>query len=104
MSDTERGMTDAERTRYQAVADQHPGEVGIVGESVNQYGTPVSVLRCADCGTVTSICPPSRPEKWGDGCTLPDCASYDVNRDMDIWFEPLSEHGLIRHKPTGRAS
>jgi hypothetical protein len=88
-------MADVVYARYLAVADQHPGEVGIVGESVNEYGTPVSVLRCASCGTVVSLCPVTTPEKWGDGCLAEGCASYDVARDMDIFFDALDEHGLI---------
>jgi hypothetical protein len=88
-------MTPEEQARFDAVADQHPGETGIIGESVNEYGTPVSVLRCASCSAVVSLCPVSTPEKWGDGCLADTCASYDIERDVDLFFEPLMDHGLI---------
>jgi hypothetical protein len=90
------GVTPEEQARFNAVADQHPGKTGIVGESVNEYGTPVSVLRCASCGAVVSICPLIKdPDAWGDGCLADTCASYDIERDMDLFFEPLMDHGLI---------
>jgi hypothetical protein len=92
-------MTGDIYARYLAVADQHPGKVGVVGESTNQYGTPVSVLRCASCGTVVSVCPLIEDqEAWGDGCLAEGCPSYDMNRDMDIFFEPLADHGLIKRE------
>lgn len=92
-------MTTNEHARYQAVADQHPDEVGIVGVSVNDYGTPVSVLRCATCGSVVSLCPMTTPERWGNDCLGENCESYDVERDMDIFFDPLAEQGLIEPGP-----
>jgi hypothetical protein len=91
-------VTDQQRERLDAVAAEHPGETGIIGETVNEYGTPVSVLRCATCGTVVSLCPVTTPEKWGDGCLAEGCASYDPERDVDMFFEPLMDYGLIgRH-------
>lgn len=94
MSDT------AARTRALAVADQHPGEVGIVGETVNEYGTPVSVLRCATCGEVVTICPVRTTEQWGEGCLADTCASYDIGRDVDMFWDALSDNGLIGREDT----
>jgi hypothetical protein len=46
----------------------------------NDYGTPVSVHICDDCGTQFTVCPPGK-EDWG-GCLHEDCESYDINRDV----------------------
>lgn len=85
-----------ERSRFIEVALKRPGSFGIVGESTNSYGTPVSVLRCKTCGNVVSICPVTTFDKWGDNCLAEDCPSYDINRDMDIMFVPLAEKGFIK--------
>ena len=92
-------MADQQRERLDTVAAEHPGETGIIGETVNEYGTPVSVLRCASCGAIVSICPLVRdPASWGDGCLAEGCASYDLGRDVELFFEPLMDYGLIgRH-------
>lgn len=48
---------------------------------VNEYGTPVSIHRCASCGDEFTVCPPFE----GDykGCLAPLCPSYDIERDVD---------------------
>lgn len=66
--------------------------------SVNEYGTPVSVLTCSACGRGFTVCPALGEdwrEKWGDECLADYCSSYDLSRDVDIFFEPMSEAGLI---------
>lgn len=72
----------------------------IVAESVNEYGTPVSVLDCPDCGNTVTLCPVVPPERQGQwtGCMADDCPSYDVTRDADIWFDAAMEAGLVERE------
>jgi len=66
--------------------------------SVNEYGALVSVLTCAQCGREVTVCPALGDdwrERWGDGCLADNCPSYDLSRDVDTFFEPLVEAGLI---------
>lgn len=64
-----------------------------IGESVNESRTPVSVHVCPDCGARFTVCPPAGDD-WG-GCLADTCASYHISRDIDIFFEPMAEAGLI---------
>ena len=91
-----------EGPRYEAIAAKYPDEVGIVGESVNEYGTPVSVGRCFECGGVFTVCPVIKPERRPQwlGCLAEGCPSYDPDRDVDLFFEPMADHGLIRREAT----
>lgn len=66
--------------------------------AVNEYGTPVSVHRCPDCGAEFTVCPPTS-DNWG-GCLADGCPSYDLARDVDIFFEPLAEAGLVERRST----
>lgn len=52
--------------------------------STNEYGSPISVHRCPDCGDEFTVCPPVGDD-WG-GCLAPTCKSYDPDRDMDSIF------------------
>lgn len=53
-----------------------------VREHVNEYGMPISVHVCEDCGEEFTVCPPGG-EDWG-GCLADTCISYDPKRDGDI--------------------
>jgi hypothetical protein len=70
--------------------------------SVNEYGTPITVATCAECGGDFSVCPAIPPEdfeqRWGTGCLADTCPSYDLGRDIDIFFEPMAEAGLIQRR------
>lgn len=52
-----------------------------LNDSVNEYGTPVSIHVCDDCENEFTVCPPS-DDSWG-GCLSEECESYDINRDVD---------------------
>ena len=52
-----------------------------LGLGKNEYGTPISLHICDDCGAEFTVCPPSN-EDWG-GCLREGCESYDINRDVD---------------------
>lgn len=70
-------------------------------DSVNKYGTPVSVLRCESCGDTVTICPViTDREAFGDGCLADHCPSYSLARDADIFFEQMAEAGLIYREET----
>jgi len=53
-----------------------------IGETVNEYGTPVSQHFCEDCQTEFTVCPPAGDD-WG-GCLSEECDSYDIHRDIDL--------------------
>lgn len=67
--------------------------------SLNEFGTEVSVHRCSTCGETYTLCPPADEATWGTGCLAETCASYDPNRDVDLFFEPAVEAGIIRREP-----
>ena len=71
--------------------------------STNEYGTPITVATCASCGHEFSVCPAipldDFERRWGYGCLGDHCASYDIARDIDMFFEPLAEAGLIERRP-----
>lgn len=68
-----------------------------LGETTNEYGTPVSKHQCHVCGLVFTVCPSAKdhPEDWNE-CTTPECRSYDESRDMDILFG--DKEGLRCHR------
>lgn len=65
--------------------------------TVNDCGTPVTVMTCAACGHEFTVCP-ALPEgnDWGADCLGDLCPSYDIARDVDMFFEPAVGAGLIR--------
>ena len=56
-----------------------------IGESVNEYGTPVSVHWCGSCEQEFTVCPPAG-DNWG-GCLSEECDSYDIHRDIDLVWD-----------------
>jgi hypothetical protein len=69
-------------------------------DDTNEYGTPVSVHRCDTCGVEFTVCPSvpdgsPRLDDWGS-CLAETCDSYDIARDVDMFFEPAFELGWIR--------
>lgn len=52
-----------------------------VAMGVNEFGTSVSIHRCASCGDEFTVCP-SHTSDYG-GCLAPLCPSYDIERDVD---------------------
>lgn len=74
------------------------GETAITG--VNDHGTPVTIFTCRACGHEVSVCPAIPLEDfdrlWGYECTGDNCPSYDIARDIGIFFEAAQEAGLIR--------
>jgi len=71
-----------------------------LGLSQNRFGTFVSKHRCGNCGNEFTVCPPANdPEHWG-GCLSENCASYDINRDVDaLLFFGVARLGLREGKP-----
>lgn len=72
---------------------------GDTGMTVNDYGTPVSVHKCADCGTAFTVCPAvpeDKRDQW-ERCLGESCASYDPARDADILF--MTEEEVAKRKP-----
>jgi hypothetical protein len=64
----------------------------------NEYGTDVAAGICDSCKKPYTICP--APDKadwvnWAD-CLSEECPSYNLDRDIDLFFEPMVEHGLIQ--------
>lgn len=72
-------------------------------DSVNEYGTPVSVLDCDTCRHVVTICPAlptdERRRLWGDDCLGDTCPSYRIERDAGIFFERAFRAGWIKQGP-----
>lgn len=64
-------------------------------DGVNEHGTPVSIGTCTTCRRQFSVCPATTIEQFGSECLADDCASYDLARDVDTFFEPMAEAGLI---------
>lgn len=58
-------------------------------ETTNEYGTPVAEYRCENCGELFTVCPmpAANEDEYWNGCTAPNCASYDPTRDIDKWFD-----------------
>lgn len=67
------------------------------GGVFNEHGTPISVHVCSACGAIYTVCPRVDDEAaWGTGCLAETCQSYDLARDIDLFFEPAMEAGLIK--------
>lgn len=66
----------------------HPDTAQQVLMDVNEFGTPISVHRCATCNEIYTCCPATTYEAWGDGCLGPKCDSYDIERDVEYLFLP----------------
>jgi hypothetical protein len=64
-----------------------------IGESVNEYGTPVSVHVCDTCGQGFTCCPaiPEGQPGW-ENCLSESCPSYDLSRDIDLAWD----YSLVR--------
>ena len=57
-----------------------------------------AVFRCIDCRRMYTVTgPPS--VHYGISCLADNCSSYDISRDVDIFFEPAMEAGIIRRTP-----
>lgn len=66
-----------------------------VGELRNGFGVSVSLHHCVYCeGSFTVT--PATDDAFGLGCLAETCSSYDLERDVDLFFEAASEAGLIR--------
>lgn len=51
---------------------------------------PLFFLHCVGCGMTWTgdDCPPASPT-FGDGCLAEGCPSYDIRRDVDLfWDDP----------------
>ena len=66
-----------------------------ISYALNEYGTPVSVHRCRDCGSQFSVCPAVNKDgpRWG-GCLATTCISYNPKRDADRMFD----EGKVRRR------
>lgn len=71
-----------------------------IAESVNDYGTPVSVHVCETCGNSFTLCPlvtDKESTKWPD-CLAQECESYDEDRDVDKLFDDGEEWKIVREE------
>ena len=58
-------------------------------DEINEHGTPVTVFLCEYCEREFTVCPAVPDinlDNW-QGCTAPDCSSYDEERDIDKQIE-----------------
>ena len=67
-----------------------------LGESVNEFGTAVSVHICETCGQEFTCCParPDDNDNWKN-CLSVDCSSYDIMRDADLAFDIVAAGGIV---------
>ena len=56
-----------------------------IGELRNGYGVPVSLHRCVYCGSSFTVTP-ATDNAWGLGCLADGCPSYDISRDVDLFW------------------
>lgn len=63
---------------------------------VNEHGTPVSIHTCTACGATFTVCPADQAGTFGEQCLDETCPSYDVTRDIDLFWEAMSDNGLVR--------
>ncbi len=71
-----------------------------IGESVNQYGTFISIFKCKTCGDEFTVCPAvptDALDQWTE-CMSESCASYDVTRDVEIFWDALDDNELIHRE------
>jgi hypothetical protein len=66
-----------------------------VGYGVNEYGTRVSLHVCLVCGREFTVC--GAQDGPIGGCLFPECDSYDIERDAEIYFLP-SDPDLIERE------
>lgn len=65
----------------------------VIGNTTNEYGTPVRRYECESCGEEFTVCPvPMSDEGWRN-CLSEDCPSYDPERDVDSLFDGSDETG-----------
>jgi len=57
-----------------------------VGESMNGFGVIVSLHRCVYCDEAFSVTP-RVDDSFGLGCLGEGCPSYDVARDIDLFWD-----------------
>ena len=64
----------------------------------NEYGTPIKVFNCEECGEDFSVCPSPDINKYQDWrwCLSETCSSYDPSRDADILF--MSNEEISKEK------
>jgi len=69
-----------------------------IKNSVNEYGTPISIHICETCGQEFTVCPllPDDAKGW-ENCMAETCASYDPKRDADKLFNEQPEK-IVRTK------
>ena len=67
----------------------------ITGEKLNEYGTLVSTHVCDTCADEFTVCPPGLGPNWAN-CLSKKCASYNKNRDADLFFDEDSDVDVIR--------
>jgi len=71
-----------------------------VGEGINECGTEISIFTCESCGAEFTVCPvvpPDLLDQWA-GCMDEGCASYDVTRDVEIFWDALDDNELIHRE------
>lgn len=61
-----------------------------IGETVNEYGTTVSLHLCLGCGNEFTVCPPMG-NSWG-GCLSEKCPTYDESRDVDKNWDEIQSN------------
>lgn len=68
-----------------------------IRDDVNEYGTPVTWIKCDSCGSEVSICPAVGEESptMLKYCMTPGCKSYRPECDVDILF--MSDKELANH-------
>lgn len=54
--------------------------------ALNEYGRVVTVMTCSSCGREFTVTGEHTAETWGTGCTMPDCDTYDLSRDVEWMF------------------
>lgn len=68
-----------------------------IGQTLNEYGTLVTLFKCEFCGHEFTVCPPVPPDKedqWR-GCLGIGCPSYDPSRDADKFFDNGPPDGAV---------
>ena len=59
----------------------------LLSTSTNEHGILEGHFKCRTCGAPFTVTPcPINPEKWPN-CLAPDCASYELSRDLDRYFD-----------------
>jgi hypothetical protein len=76
--------------------------VSYLREGINDYGTPVSWFKCDACDGEFSVCPAVTEDRYDEwtGCMADTCDSYDIVRDISIFFDAMVESGMLGRAPT----